>query len=354
MAAIPVPALAQTSAFPGGPASTPRIEIEAYGGLGRFPDTGAGTLSLPAAGAPITTSSPFFPGRRVSSWFFGDGASLLNAVNQQLDLAPRITPLDAAIATIGRGAETRASMGARLRIRTAPRVWTEVAVDVSSGSTSVPDSMVSDVEATRASFVTSMTSLFASGPFSGTSVTATATPAPGSWREVTASLAANIEMGSFAGLTPYATIGGGVVTRTGTEAAMSLVGHYTTKIVGSVPIDETDRVTIRGTANTAPAIVAGAGIARTIANRLSLRLDARVIAANRTISANIDAAPSIAAGTPAGFIESFTNPSIQFSNNPATGRRSSLSGDAFDHLAVATSTRLQVRGLVTLGIAVRF
>ena len=355
IAAIPVPAAAQATASGGSAASAaPRMEVEAYGGLGRFPDAGASPLSLPAAGAPITTSSPFSPSRRVSSWFFGDGASLINAVSQQLDLAPRVVPLDAAIATIGRGAESRASLGVRLRVRTAPHVWAEAAVDLSSGSSHVPDSLATDVEATRASFVASMTSLFASGPFSGTVVTATATPAAGSWRELTTSLAANVEMGAIAGVTPYVTIGGGVVTRMGTGAAMSLAGHYTTTILGSVPIDETDRVTIRAAANTAPAIVAGAGLSRTIADRLSLRLDARVIAANRTISANIDPAPSVTDGTPSGFIESFTNPSVQFSNSPATGRRSSLSGDALDHLAVDSSTRLQVRGLVTLGIAVRF
>jgi len=331
-----------------------RFEIEAYGGFGRLLDAGEATLSLPPAGPPITTSSPMFPSRAVPSWFFGDGAALLNGVNAELGLAPRITPLDAAIAKIGRSAESGGGMGIRLRRRTAPRVWTEFAIDVTSSSSSVTDSLMESVGQTRGSFVQAMTSLFASGPFTGTSVTATATQAGGSWRDVTATLAANVELDAIAGLTPSLTLGGGFVTRTGTEPTVTLEGRYRTKILGAVPIDETDRVTIRGEASTAPAVVFGAGLSRAIAGRLSLRLDTRMMVANRTISTTLDATPTVASGAPADYIESFTNPSVQFSNNAATGRVSSLSGAALDHADVARSTRLQARVIITLGVAFRF
>lgn len=348
--AAPHAADAQTAAIP----PQPRLEIEAYGGLGRLLDAGEATLSLPAAGAPIATSSPMFPSRRVPSWFLGDGAALLNGVNAELGLASRITPLDDAIATIGRGAQSGANMGARLRIRTASRVWTELAIDLSASADTVPDTLMAQVQQTRASFEQAMTSLFASGPFTNTSVTAVATPVSGSWRDLTATLAANVELNPIAGLTPTLTIGAGVVTRTGTQPAVALVGRYSTKILGLAPIDETDAVTIRGVANTAPAIVFGVGVSRSVADRISLRLDARMVAANRTISSNIDAAPINVLAKPADFIESFTNPSVQFSNNGSTGRRSTLSGDALDHAEVARSTRLQARVLVTLGVAFRF
>jgi len=331
-----------------------RFEIEAYGGIGRLLDAGEATLSLPPAGPPITTSSPMFPSRAVPSWFFGDGTALLNAVNTQLGLSPQITPLDAAMAKIGRGAESGAGMGARVRLHTARRVWTELAVDVSSSSDSVTDSLMEAVGQTRGSFVEAMTSLFASGPFTGTTVTATATPASGSWRDVTTTLAANIEFEPISGLTPSLTVGGGFVTRTGTESAVTIEGRYRTKILGTVPIDETDRVTIRGEASTAPAVVFGGGLSRAFSNRLGLRLDMRMTVANRTISSSVDATPSVATGTPADYIESFTNPSVQFSNNASTGRVSTLSGAALDHVDVARSTRLQARVIVTLGVTFRF
>lgn len=350
MVIAPTVAAAQTTASK----PTSRLELDAYGSIGRMLDAGEATLSLPAAGAPITTSNPMFPSRRVPSWFFGDGATLLNAVNEQLGLTARITPLDAAIATIGRSAQSGAGMGARVRIRTAPRVWTELAVDTTGRSETVPDSLLAVVEQTRGSFVQAMTALFASGPFTGTAVTATASLPSAHWRDVTATVAANVELNEIAGLTPFLTLGGGLITRTGRQSEVTLEGRYRSRILNSVPIDETDTVTIRGVANTAPAIVLGTGLSRSIAGRLSMRLDARMIAANRTIASSIDAAPAVLAGTPADYIESFTNPSVQFSNNASTGRRSTLSGDALDHAEVTRSTRLQARVLVTLGVAFRF
>lgn len=349
MAAWPVAGFAQTAS----PAQSPRFEVEVYGGAGKFFDAGAASLELPAAGAPIATSSPLFPSRRVSTWFFGDGSSLLNAVNSQLDVAARLTPLDAAIATIGRRAENGQTFGGRLRLRTASRVWAEVGVDVSAKSDSLADGLMTSVEATRASFVTAFTGLLASGPFTNTSVTATATQSSGSWREVTTSLAANVELGSWGAVTPYATVGAGYVVRQGTQASVSLEGRYRARILGGSLIDETDRVTVRGEVTNAPAAVFGGGLSAR-SGRISLRLDARAVLANRTISANVDASPLVATSTPADYIESFTNPSIQFSNNASTGRRSSLSGDVLDHVDVARSTRLQMRGIVTLGLAIRF
>lgn len=337
------------------PSSAPgRFELEGYGALGRVLDSGEATVALPAAGAPITTSSPFFPSRRVSSWLFGDGAALLNSVNEQLGVTARITPLDNIIATIGRRAESSSSMGARMRFRTAPRVWTEISVDVTASAESVPASLIDAAETTRSSFVQAMTALFGSGPFSGTAVTATTTTAGGAWRDLTATIAANIELNPMAGITPTLTLGGGVVTRTGTQSAITIDGRYRTRILGTVPIDETDRVTVSSTANTAPVVVGGLALSRSIADRLILRVDGRIVAANRTVAAYLDATPSVSVGSPADYIESFTNPSVQFSNNTSTGRRSSLSGDALDHVEVARSTRLQTRALVTFGVAFRF
>lgn len=353
MAAWPCIAAAQT-APPTAATRADRIEIEGYGSIARLFDAGEAALTLPDAGAPIATSSPFFPSRRVPSWFFGDGAALLNSVNEQLGLSARITPLDAVIATIGRGAQSGSGGGARLRIRTAPRVWMELGLDVSGSAEPVPNSLLTAVQETRGSFVQAMTSLFASGPFTGTNVTATASLPSAHWRDVTATLSANIDLEPIAGLRPFLTLGGGIVTRVGSQPEVTLEGRYRARILGAVPIDETDRVTVRSQASTAPVLVLGGGLSRSFSEHISVRLDARLIAANRTIGASLDATPTVATGTPADFIESFTNPAVQFSNNAATGRRSTLSGDALDHIDVARSTRLQTRGVMTLGLALRF
>src|SRR3954469_14569009 len=86
-----------------GPAAAqqdPRWEIEAYGGIVAAPSSSGGSRTLPGAGPSIVTSAPIFPSREVPSWFFGDGASLLNGVNTDFGLAGRIVPLDAAFGSL--------------------------------------------------------------------------------------------------------------------------------------------------------------------------------------------------------------------------------------------------------------
>ena len=58
-------------------------------------------------------------------------------------------------------------------------------------------------------------------------------------------------------------------------------------------------------------------------------------------------------GSPAGFIESFTYPSIQFSNNPSTGRVSSLGAPGLSGFSALTGG-VQLHGLVVIGLYARF
>src|ERR1700693_4385229 len=76
---------------------THRWEIELHGGGMRATVPVGGTGALPSPGPTITT--PFTipggisAGRLVSSWYFGDGASLLNQA-ASFRLGGHITPLD--------------------------------------------------------------------------------------------------------------------------------------------------------------------------------------------------------------------------------------------------------------------
>ena len=77
-----------------------RWEVEAYVGALAAQPASAGTRTLPPAGPPIVTSTPTFPSRAVPSWYFGDGAALLNGVLQDFGLAHRIEPLDSLFAPV--------------------------------------------------------------------------------------------------------------------------------------------------------------------------------------------------------------------------------------------------------------
>ena len=139
--AWPAPAQAQ---------SRGRWEVEFYGGaaISRVPE--GGTTSLPAPGAPLATSSPIAPTRQVPSWFFGDGASLINAVAEQFEVPGRIVPLDDLFASFGRDAGAGAVFGARVRRDMSRRFSLEFGVDVMKSAARLGDDARTSIEATRA------------------------------------------------------------------------------------------------------------------------------------------------------------------------------------------------------------
>src|SRR5687767_14797788 len=106
LCAFPASAAAQTI--------SPQVgwEIEGVGGLSipRLPS--GGEAALPPPGATITTTSVLFPSRSVPSWFFGDGAALLNGVNARFGATP-IVPLDAALGAVGLNTSTGPAFGVR-------------------------------------------------------------------------------------------------------------------------------------------------------------------------------------------------------------------------------------------------
>jgi len=150
-----------------------------------------------------------------------------------------------------------------------------------------------------------------------------------------------------------ASFGGGVLAGSGSLPSASIDGAYRFSIVNEVPIDERDRVSVRYARRTAFVAVLGGGLERELAGRWGLRLDARLLLGPDTTRVLIDATPSSARTGPPGFAESFTNPALQFSNDPSTGRRSSLSAPALQDVEVFKGG-LQTRTLITVGISRRF
>ena len=326
-------------------------EIEVFGGAVVGTSGGDGTQTLPPAGLPIVTTTPIFPSREVSSWFFGDGAVLLNDVNEQFGAAGRITPLDPFLVPgeAGRGGV----FGARLRRRITTRFSAEFSVDVLSTSSSAPDGFAGGVEASRQSFTSAFTSLLATGPVTGIAIDATTSTEEGSRRDMTATAAVNVHLPRFWVLDPYATAGGGISTGTGAMASAELTGQYRFAIAAETPISETDTTTVRFERPAGFVVVLGGGVRKDLSEKWGLTIDARVhIGPDRT-RVVVDAAPASVPGTPAGFVESFTNPAIQFSNEPSTGRRSTLSGPALDGFQVfENGTR--ARTMITIAVARRF
>ena len=333
-------------------AQTPTWEVEAYGGVVAARTASEGSRTLPAAGAPLVTSNPIFPTRQVSSWFFGDGAALLNGAITDFGAAGRITPLDAVFAPLD---STHAgSVGVRLRRRMSGPMSAELSVDAFTRPEDRSSGLAAAVESAGGSFKTALAALLATGPFAGIVVDATgAPPTAVTRREMATTVALSARFRPWGSFVPYGTFGGGVMVGTGALPSASLEGRYRFSILGEVPIDETDRVSLRYTRRPAFVAVLGTGLQRDMSSRWGLRVDARMLMGPDTTRVRIDAMPSTTRTGPSGFVESFTNPAVQFSNDPSTGRRSTLSGPALQGVEVFKGG-LQTRTLVTIGIVRRF
>jgi hypothetical protein len=334
----------------GGIAQERQWEAELYGG-GVAARTGSdGTRTLPPAGAALVTSNPIFPSREVPSWFFGDGAALLNGVAGEFG-SGAIAPLDALFGRVSGGRS--AAGGARIRRRLSPRVAVELSADILGRARLASPDFAAAVDAVRASFDNAFTGLLASGPFSSVTVEATAAIAADRRRDVAATGAFSADLRSLGALTPYVTFGGGVVFGAGALPSAELTGRYRFAILGVVPVDESDRVTIRFEHPAAFAAVAGGGLRRDLSEKWGLRFDVRALIGPDVRRVTVTASPSTIPGVPAGFVESFTSPAIQFSNDPSTGRRSSLSAPALQDVRVF-SGGFRALTMVTLGISRRF
>jgi len=330
----------------------PKWEIEGYGGLATNAGS-AGTSALPAPGAAILTSSVLFPSRQAPSWFFGDGAAMLNDVTAEFALPDQIAPLDTALRSSGLGGG-HASYGVRVRRSLTPRWSAEVSVDIGNGARGISGGLTDALEAARDSFETTFAGLLATGPFTGITIDATNTTTLGSGGDLSVTGAVNVHFGRRGGLTPHATFGGGITSGWGELPSATLQGDYRFNVLGQAPFQETDRVTLRYERSAAaPIFVVGGGVRRDVSDRWGWRIDGRLLAGGGGTRLLIDATPSVAVGTPTGVIESLTNPNLQFSNSASTGRTSTLGGPPVSGF-VAFDEGFRTRFSVTFGITRKF
>ncbi|PYR78662.1 MAG: hypothetical protein DMF86_05380 [Acidobacteria bacterium] len=349
MAAAPV---AAQSGATGGP-RTLKWSIEVHGGANAPTNPSGGTSALPPPGVTFSTLVGR-DSRRVPSWYFGDGASLLNQIAQSLFTSARITPLDDfARAPIARR-RTGASVGARLTRTLSARFSVELAVDYHAAPLRLRDDATSAVEPTRASFVTAWNAILATGPFFAPLVTSKTTPSGGRGGQYVTTGVLNVALMTGRRTTPYASVGAGMISaRSSAQPRVDLIGNYQFQILGAVPINETDSIHIRAdtSAHRAAAVIGG-GVEFAASPRWGIRVDARDLLSGNRTSTRLDAAPSVAMGTPVFTIASLTTPSLQFST--ASGATSTLSGSAIQGFQTFKVTGIRHDVSIAGGVFWRF
>jgi hypothetical protein len=128
------------------PATDLRWEVEVHGGGAHESTPTDGTSSLPPAGEAFTTSSNM-RSRRASSWYFGDGARLINEINASFGgTAPgRITPLDPVLSQSGATRRSGGTFGFRVAYHMTSRLAADFTLDAAQGKLKFTDALLAQL-----------------------------------------------------------------------------------------------------------------------------------------------------------------------------------------------------------------
>jgi hypothetical protein len=333
-------------------------EVEVHGG-GVF----AGN---PADGTPIAqfpAGAPLFTGflatsRAVSSWYFGDGAALINQVNAGFGVPSRLTALDAALTRALARRTDAGGFGVRMGRALTPRLVAEFNLDYGLNELRFTDEALTTIEASRSTFVTAWTALLATGATTDRTITSRADVVDGDNRQVAVTGAVKFRLKPEGRVTPYVTAGAGSLFQSGDAPSVTFTGDYNFRFAGLFPITERDSVTVRAVPKDRVFLgVFGGGIECDIPpgrGRHGIRADVRVHMSPNKVETVVSATPSVTLQSPAFAISTGGLTSVQFSNDPRLGRQSSLSGPAVTDLRTFTGSGTQTQVLVGIGYFLRF
>jgi len=357
LSAIAVAGLWPAAAQAQNAARTGKWTIEFYGGASSSSSSSSvGPVPAFAASTPFTTESGQ-PSRAVSSWYFGDGAGLLNQVQARFAAItgtpfPEIIPMDAAFGRSGGSRKSGGAFGLRVGRAVTSKLSVELSVEHSLAKLALAGALQDALKASSASFEEAFQALLSTAPVTNLVVTSQLTTSDRANGQNRVAGAVRWTVLSGSKLEAYVTAGGGVMLNSGKGPEAILNGRYTFRLFGAFLMDETDRVVVSVTQpkNNAMGLVGG-GLTYDLSARTGIRVDARLLVNSTKDVTRLTAAPAVATATTTGVLPSVTSPGIQFSTQPNV--RSSLSGPNLNvTLFEGSGTNRQVS--VTIGIFRRF
>ena len=257
-------------------------DVEVHGGALISTNPTQGTIAMPPPNPPVAflPQSPSPTTVPVASWFFGDGAALLNSAVPArfgvgiVSLAPLFT---------SRFAERRSggSLGVRVGRSLSPRFGAEVSLDYATGQWAMLPHNTDRINVSEASFVATWNALLGAVINNEHIVNSDATLDDKRGSQLVTSGTLLINVLSSGGLQPY---------RCGRRrlycgAQWRAVSDDHRKLSSAFPVspsspsvlqvDQTDTVTIRSTAKNSMTWVVGGGLKYALSERWGVRVDVR-------------------------------------------------------------------------------
>lgn len=223
-------------------------DVEGHVGRGLASISTGGDARLPAAGSFTTATGR--PTLRVSSWYFGDGARLLNEVLAGLALPGSVPPLDPLLAS-SVGDRSGMTFGIRFGRAVSHRFRAELSVDYIRRSAGFDDDVRAAIDASRAGFETRWRRLLSSVGSLATVNAASNATTDGGGSQLLAIGALNINLLSpvisdllplMRRFVPFVTVGAGVLSYAGDPLHITIDGLYQFSLPNVVHVSEADSV----------------------------------------------------------------------------------------------------------------
>jgi hypothetical protein len=345
------------------PAGAARWEVEIHGGGGINSTFTDGRGALPPAGQTFITLQGL-PSERVPSWYFGDGAQLLNAVNQLAGIAGRVDSLDSGLQSAASQWGGGVSLGGRVSYALTSRVALEFNLDAPLGTRKLTSDFLDRVERTRASFISAWQPgtgfLGVSSLITSASATSAADIQDAQGRQIFVTGAVRFTFAERRSMAPYVTAGAGIVSNAGDGPSVTLNGNYHFAY-GTAPqilsFNESDRLQIRIVPRNSQSLVGvfGGGVRLQRWARSGIRLDARAYISQNTDDVVVDASPVVTPGTAlTGAIATLTFPSLQISNSTSASLPSTLGAPGVTGFTTFASSGNALHISFSAGYFVRF